>query len=97
MSLTDADAELVADLAEEYAARVRNSETPNVQDYVDCFPHLEQQIRQLFKTVLAVEELAPDETIAQAAAGRRSCSKSAVAEWALSTKRGNNRSTDKSR
>ena len=44
MSLTDSDAELVADLAEEYADRVRKGEQPNIQDYVDRFPHLESSI-----------------------------------------------------
>jgi serine/threonine protein kinase len=49
----------VDDLAEEFACRWRNGERPSIEDYAARFPHWAAEIRELFPTVLMMEELKP--------------------------------------
>lgn len=43
-------------LASEFAERTRRGEQPSIDDYVRRFPHLAEQIRDLFPTVAALEQ-----------------------------------------
>ncbi len=54
------DSEIVADLAEEFVDLHRQGQRPLIDDYVRPHPHLENQIRDLFPTLLVVEDLAPE-------------------------------------
>ena len=58
--LEPSDTEIVADLAEEFVDLHRQGQRPLIDDYVRLHPHLENQIRELFPTLLVVEDLAPE-------------------------------------
>jgi len=49
----------VDDLAEEFARRWRDGEGPSIEDYAARFPQWAADIRELFPTVLMMEELKP--------------------------------------
>lgn len=55
------NSEIVADLAEAFVESHRSGQCPCIDDYVQQHPHLEQEIRDLFPTLLVVENLAPDQ------------------------------------
>ena len=48
-------------LAEEFLERYRHGETPPIEEYVDKYPELAEGIRDLFPTLLFMEDLAPGE------------------------------------
>jgi serine/threonine protein kinase/WD40 repeat protein/tetratricopeptide (TPR) repeat protein len=47
----------VADLAGEFAERYRRGERPSISEYTDRYPDLADQIRELFPTLVMIEEL----------------------------------------
>ena len=49
----------VETLAEEFLARRRRGEQPNIADYAEKFPQWAQEIREVFPTIPMVEELKP--------------------------------------
>jgi serine/threonine protein kinase len=49
----------VDDLAEEFARRWREGERPSIEEYTARFPNWAADIRELFPTVLMMEELKP--------------------------------------
>lgn len=57
------DSEIIADLAEEFVERHRQGERPRVDEYVQRHPRLAQQIRDLFPTLLVVENLVPENDV----------------------------------
>jgi serine/threonine protein kinase/WD40 repeat protein len=52
------DSVLLGQLAEEFSARVRRGQTPDVEDYVARHPTLAQRIRALFPTLILLEGMA---------------------------------------
>ena len=56
-----ADSEIVADLAEDFIELHRQGKRPRIDDFVRRHPHLEDEIRDLFPTLLVVENLAPEQ------------------------------------
>lgn len=57
MSQFDSDRNPVEILAEEFASRVRNGETPSVQHYADQYPELADEINELFPSIAMMEAL----------------------------------------
>jgi WD40 repeat protein/serine/threonine protein kinase len=55
------DSEIVANLAEDFVESYRQGKRPRIDDYVRDHPHLADEIRDLFPTLLVVEDLAPDQ------------------------------------
>ena len=55
------NSDIVADLAEDFIELHRQGKRPRIDDYVQRYPHLEHEIRDLFPTLLVVENLAPDQ------------------------------------
>ena len=55
------DSEIVANLAEDFIELHRQGKRPRIDDYVQNHPHLAEEIRDLFPTLLVVEDLAPDQ------------------------------------
>ena len=55
------DSEIVANLAEDFIELHRQGKRPRIDDYVQNYPHLEDEIRDLFPTLLVVEDLAPEQ------------------------------------
>ena len=55
------DSEIVANIAEEFVELHRQGKRPRIDDYVQDYPHLAEEIRDLFPTLLVVEDLAPDQ------------------------------------
>lgn len=51
---------LVERLAEEYLDRLRNGRRPRVSEYTDKHPALADEIRDVFRTLAMLEDLAPD-------------------------------------
>lgn len=51
---------LVEQLAEEYLSRLRNGRRPRVSEYTDKHPELADDIRDVFRTLAMLEDLAPD-------------------------------------
>jgi serine/threonine protein kinase len=49
--------DLLDQLAEEFAARYRRGERPSVKDYIDRYPELAEEIRELFPTLIKVEQV----------------------------------------
>ncbi len=44
-------------LAEEFTQRLRNGESPAIEEYINRAPELEDEIRELFPTILALEQM----------------------------------------
>jgi WD40 repeat protein/serine/threonine protein kinase len=63
--------EIVADLAEEFVERHRQGQRPLVDEYVARYPRLEREIRELFPTLLVVENLAPEHDVSVVGEGGR--------------------------
>lgn len=51
------------DLVEEFLAAFRRGEQPAIEDYVARYPDLASQIREIFPTLLAMEELGPESAV----------------------------------
>lgn len=47
-------------LAEEFVARIRNGEQPTLSEYTQKYPELENDIRDLFPTLIEMEQLKPN-------------------------------------
>src|SRR5579862_2193477 len=52
------DSAVLAELAEEFTAKVRAGELPRVEDYAGRAPHMAERIRQLFPTLMLLEGMA---------------------------------------
>ncbi|MGH7139456.1 MAG: hypothetical protein ACREHD_27235, partial [Pirellulales bacterium] len=57
MDATDSCRNPVEELAEEFVERRRRGETPTLEEYAGRFPHLANQIRELFPALLMMENL----------------------------------------
>lgn len=57
MDATDSRRNPVEELAEEFVERRRRGETPTLEEYAGRFPHLADQIRELFPALLMMENL----------------------------------------
>src|SRR5258708_32093733 len=53
---------LLDQLAEEFAERYRRGERPSLQEYVDRYPNLADDIRELFPALAEVEQPVADRT-----------------------------------
>src|SRR5260370_1041029 len=58
---------LLTRLADEFAARYRAGERPSLQEYLDRFPELADDIRELFPAMVEIEQVKEDH---QEAAGQ---------------------------
>jgi hypothetical protein len=83
------------DLAYEFAERLRHGERPSLQEYTDRYPELAAEIRELFPTLVIVEQLRPISLPARRHRKNPSlsgwetiafCAKSVGAEWASCTR-----------
>lgn len=61
MSSSSADRDPLELLAEEFVARYRAGEQPTISEYVARYPECAEQIRDLFPTLLEIEQLKPRE------------------------------------
>jgi WD40 repeat protein/serine/threonine protein kinase len=59
MSDSSAEQQLLNDLAEEFADRQRRGERPSLGEYTDRYPHLAEQIRDLFPALAMMEQVRP--------------------------------------
>jgi serine/threonine protein kinase/WD40 repeat protein len=59
MSQATAERKTIEVLAEEFVARYRGGERPVLSEYIAAHPELADEIRELFPTLLIIEELAP--------------------------------------
>ena len=50
----DTESQLLAELAEDFAARHRRGERPSVEEYAQQHPTLAEQIRELFPAMLLI-------------------------------------------
>ena len=57
MSHSSSESDPLDQLAEEFMARCRRGERPAVSEYTDRYPEFAEQIRELFPTLLVMEEL----------------------------------------
>jgi hypothetical protein len=62
MSRLDAERKTLEVLAEEFVARYRRGERPALAEYMDAHPELAHEIRELFPTLVMMEELAPGDS-----------------------------------
>ncbi len=62
VSGSSVDRDPVEQLAEEFLDRHRQGDRVSITDYAERHPHLAQRIRDLFPTLLLMEELRPDTT-----------------------------------
>jgi WD40 repeat protein/serine/threonine protein kinase len=60
MTVSDSQFQAVVKLADEYLARVRRGERPNVTEYLDRYPHLAEGLREVLPMTAAMEDLASD-------------------------------------
>ncbi len=89
---------LLNQLGDEFAARYRAGERPSLQEYIDRYPELADDIRELFPAMVEIEQVREDHQEAAASRPRRrrrpcgssvifaSFAKSARAAWASSTR-----------
>ena len=109
-SESGADYLLLTRLADEFAARYRAGERPSLQHYIDRYPELADDIRELFPAMVEIEQVKEDHQGATAAGGGAGisglCSRSAIfassarsarAAWASSTRPSRSRSDATSR
>ena len=59
MTNDPSDSELISDLANEYLERCRTGPRPPLKEYVDRYPHLKEQIHEVFPMMLLMEDNAP--------------------------------------
>lgn len=62
MSDLGSKSEIVAELAEEFVERYRQGERPPLGEYVEKYPELADEIREVFPALVMVENLAPDQS-----------------------------------
>jgi serine/threonine protein kinase/WD40 repeat protein/tetratricopeptide (TPR) repeat protein len=65
-SVSPADYVLLTRLADEFAARYRAGERPSLQEYIDRYPALAEDIREMFPAMVEIEQVRDDR---QGAAG----------------------------
>ena len=53
------EARLLDELAQAFLERLRKGERPTVTEYVQGHPELADRIRELFPTLLVIEDIAP--------------------------------------
>jgi hypothetical protein len=59
MSISESEQyDLLDRLGEEFAARYRGGERPALKEYIDRYPDLAAQIREMFPALVAVEQSA---------------------------------------
>jgi hypothetical protein len=62
------DQDLLAELADDVARRCRRGERPSLEEYIQKYPSLADQIRDMFPAILAMEQsrprLTPDAALA---------------------------------
>src|SRR5690349_12007718 len=58
-------------LAEEFAERLRRGERPTLTEYEQQYPELAEEIRELFPTLLMMEQLKPNSADDVGVAGRQ--------------------------
>src|SRR5215469_11960632 len=46
-------------LVEEFAARLRRGEVPSLKEYADRYPHLADEIREVFPALVVMDEIDP--------------------------------------
>ena len=51
----------VEEIAAEFMERCRNGENPSIEDYAFRYPHLARDIRGLFPTIAALEQMKRDD------------------------------------
>ncbi len=51
---------LLTQLADEFAARYRAGERPGLREYIDRYPHLADEIRELFPAMVEIEQVKED-------------------------------------
>ncbi len=56
----EAKNEIIAGLADQFVQQYQRGDSPSIDDYARRHPDLEDRIRELFPTLVMVEELAPD-------------------------------------
>ena len=52
---------LLAKLADEFAARYRDGQRPSLQEYIDRYPDLADEIRELFPAMVEIEQVRDDQ------------------------------------
>src|SRR5262245_1528477 len=57
MSESEARSAVVLELAEEFLERYRRGERPPLKEYIDRYPHLEAEIREVFPAVAMMERV----------------------------------------
>ncbi len=62
MSQINAGRKILEVLAEEFVSRYRRGELPALSEYIDAHPELAADIRELFPTLVMMEELAPSDS-----------------------------------
>jgi serine/threonine protein kinase/WD40 repeat protein len=62
MSQINAGRKILEILAEEFVARYRRGELPALSEYIDAYPELAADIRELFPTLVMMEQLAPSDS-----------------------------------
>jgi serine/threonine protein kinase/WD40 repeat protein len=62
MSQFKAERKLIEVLAEQFITRYRRGERPALSEYISAHPELADEIRELFPTLVMIEELAPDDS-----------------------------------
>src|SRR4051794_9635229 len=53
----DASRDPVEALADEFVQRLRGGDAPSIDDYIQQYPHLSDEIRELFPTIASMERL----------------------------------------
>ncbi len=71
MNDSDQSRDPVERLAEDFVARCRQGEHPTVAEYAEAYPSWAEQIRQVFPTLLALEELKSDHQFCAGLTGQR--------------------------
>src|SRR6476660_4827679 len=52
---------LLDQLAEEFAERYRRGERPSLKEYIDKYPHLEEDIREILPAAVEIEQVEEDQ------------------------------------
>lgn len=72
--MPESQSELVLELAEEFLERYRNGERPPLREYVERYPRLADEIREVFPAVAMMENVAlADDSLGADMAPTRSC------------------------
>lgn len=57
---SDSERDPLEQLADDFAQRYRRGERPTLTEYVQKYPELAQEIRDLFPALVEMEQLRPD-------------------------------------